>query len=80
MLGLAGGMTLLGVMLLFYDPLVAIPLHGAIQLVSNGSRAWIQREHVERGIVRLVLAAARCRWASSGSRSRSSCRPRSRAR
>jgi uncharacterized membrane protein YfcA len=51
MLGLAGGMTLLAVMLLFYEPLVAIPLHGAIQLVSNASRTWIQRRHVERGIV-----------------------------
>ncbi len=51
MLGLAGGMTLLGIMLLFYDPLVAIPLHGAVQLVSNASRTWIQRSHVERGIV-----------------------------
>jgi uncharacterized membrane protein YfcA len=51
MLGLAGGMTLLSVMLLFYDPLVAIPLHGAIQLVSNSSRAWIQREHVVGDIV-----------------------------
>jgi uncharacterized membrane protein YfcA len=51
MLGLAGGMTLLAILLLFYDPLVAIPLHGAIQLVSNGSRTWIQRSHVERQIV-----------------------------
>lgn len=50
MLGLAGGMTLLAVMLLFYEPLVAIPLHGAVQLVANASRSWIQRRHVERGI------------------------------
>ena len=35
----------------FLDPLEAIPLHGAVQLVSNGSRSWIQRAHVERGIV-----------------------------
>jgi uncharacterized membrane protein YfcA len=49
--GMAGGITLLAVMLLFLDPLVAIPLHGVIQLVSNGSRTWIQRRHVERGIV-----------------------------
>jgi uncharacterized membrane protein YfcA len=33
-------------MLLVLEPLVAIPLHGAIQLVSNGSRTWIQRRHV----------------------------------
>lgn len=45
--GMAGGITLLSVMLLFYEPLVAIPLHGAVQLVSNGSRTVIQRRHVD---------------------------------
>jgi uncharacterized membrane protein YfcA len=49
--GMAGGITLLSVMLLFMDPLVAIPLHGVVQLVSNGSRAVIQRRHVARGIL-----------------------------
>ena len=44
---MAGGITLLSVMLLFFDPLVAIPVHGVVQLVSNGSRTYIQREHVE---------------------------------
>jgi uncharacterized membrane protein YfcA len=49
--GMAGGITLLSVMLLFMDPLVAIPLHGVIQLVSNGARTVIQRRHVARGIL-----------------------------
>jgi uncharacterized membrane protein YfcA len=49
--GMAGGITLLSVMLLFVDPLIAIPLHGVVQLVSNSSRAVIQREHVDRRIV-----------------------------
>ncbi len=43
--GMAGGMTLLSVMLVFLPPLEAIPLHGAIQLASNFSRTVIQREH-----------------------------------
>jgi uncharacterized membrane protein YfcA len=43
--GMAGGMTLLSVMLWFLPPLAAIPLHGAIQLASNFSRTVIQREH-----------------------------------
>ncbi|HEU4427635.1 MAG TPA: sulfite exporter TauE/SafE family protein [Myxococcota bacterium] len=43
--GMAGGMTLLAVMLIFLPPLAAIPLHGAIQLASNFSRTVIQREH-----------------------------------
>jgi hypothetical protein len=41
--GMAGGMTLLAVMLLFLPPLAAIPLHGAIQLAANSSRTLIQR-------------------------------------
>jgi uncharacterized membrane protein YfcA len=49
--GMAGGITLLAVMLLFYDPLVAIPLHGVVQLVSNSSRAVIQREHIRWDII-----------------------------
>ncbi len=49
--GMAGGITLLAAMLLFLPPLVAIPVHGVIQLASNGSRAWIQRRHVDRSIL-----------------------------
>ncbi len=49
--GMAGGITLLAAMLLWLPPLVAIPLHGAIQLASNGSRAWIQRRHVDAPIL-----------------------------
>ena len=48
--GMAGGITLLSVMLLYLDPLWAIPVHGVVQLVSNGSRAWVQRHHVDREI------------------------------
>ncbi len=50
-IGMAGGIVLLSVMLLFLEPLDAIPIHGAVQLISNGSRTWIQRVHVERSIV-----------------------------
>ncbi len=49
--GLAGGITLLAVMLLFFEPLVVLPLHGVIQLVSNLSRAWFQRQHVAPNIL-----------------------------
>ena len=45
--GMAGGITLLSVMLLFFDPLVAIPIHGVVQLVSNSSRTFVQRKHVD---------------------------------
>jgi uncharacterized membrane protein YfcA len=55
-LGMAGGAALLAVMLIWLPPLVAIPLHGAVQLVSNGSRTLIQRRHVRWPIfLRFVL-------------------------
>ena len=44
-LGMAGGIALLGVLLFYLPPLVAIPVHGMIQLVSNGSRVVAQRRH-----------------------------------
>jgi uncharacterized membrane protein YfcA len=45
-LGMAGGMLLLAALLLRLEPTVAIPVHGIVQLVSNGSRAYFLREHV----------------------------------
>jgi uncharacterized membrane protein YfcA len=45
-MGMAGGMLLLAVMLLRLEPALAIPLHGIVQLVSNGSRALFLRRHV----------------------------------
>ena len=50
-IGMAGGITLLSVMLLIFEPLVAIPLHGVIQLVSNSSRSIVQRRHIDWGIL-----------------------------
>jgi uncharacterized protein len=66
-LGMAGGMLLLTVLLLRLDPLVAIPVHGVVQLVSNGSRAWFLREHVQAKVIwlfvlPLVPAAALGLW------------------
>lgn len=49
--GLAGGLLLLALMLLFLDPLVAVPLHGVVQLASNFSRAHLQRRHVRWRLV-----------------------------
>lgn len=46
-MGMAGGMLLLSVMLLRLEPAVAIPVHGVVQLVSNASRALFLRKHVQ---------------------------------
>jgi len=40
-LGMAGGILLLAVMLLFLEPTVAIPIHALVQLTANSSRAVI---------------------------------------
>jgi uncharacterized membrane protein YfcA len=50
-MGMAGGMLLLAVMLLRLEPAVAIPVHGIVQLVSNGSRASFLRTQVRWRVV-----------------------------
>lgn len=49
-LGFGGGMVLLALLLLVVDPLVAIPLHAAIQVVSNATRTVIRRHDVDWSI------------------------------
>jgi uncharacterized membrane protein YfcA len=53
MVGMAGGIVLLAIMLLYFDPLVAIPIPGATQLLANSSRPWVQRASVSWRIVGL---------------------------
>jgi uncharacterized membrane protein YfcA len=45
-LGMAGGVTLLGVMTALLPPPVVVPLHGIVQLASNWTRTWAFRRHV----------------------------------
>lgn len=45
-LGMAGGIMLLAVMLLFLDPAVAIPVHAIAQLASNTSRTLVHRREL----------------------------------
>ncbi len=49
--GFGGGMVLLLVMLFVLDPVVAVAVHGAVQLPSNASRTWRHRRWVDRRIV-----------------------------
>ncbi len=49
--GLGGGIILIAILLLYLEPLAAIPVHGAIQIVSNVTRTAIQRRHVDLGIL-----------------------------
>lgn len=50
-LGMAGGLLLMGVLLLVLPVALAFVVHGLLQLVSNGWRAVLQREHVRWPIV-----------------------------
>lgn len=49
-LGFGGGVVLLALLLLVVEPVVAIPLHAAIQVWSNGTRVVIRRREVDWGI------------------------------
>lgn len=45
--GMGGGAFLLGVMVVAgLDPSNAIPVHAAVQLVSNATRTWAHRRHI----------------------------------
>ena len=50
-LGMAGGLLLLGVLLLVLPATVAFVVHGLLQLVSNGWRAVLQRRHLQWAVV-----------------------------
>lgn len=50
-LGMAGGIMLLVVMLLFLEPSVAIPIHAIAQLASNGSRTLVHLRAIRRDIL-----------------------------
>lgn len=46
-IGMAGGMILLAIMLLFLPVELVIPLHAAVQLISNGTRVLLFIRHVQ---------------------------------
>ena len=57
--GMAGGALLIGIMVVAgLEPAVAVPVHAAVQLVSNATRAWAHRSHINwRPVVILCVAA-----------------------
>ena len=50
-LGMAGGLLLMGALLLVLPATTAFVVHGLLQLVSNGWRAFLQRRHLRGAIV-----------------------------
>jgi uncharacterized membrane protein YfcA len=49
--GMAGGMMLMGVLLLMLPVPVAMVFHGMIQIAANGWRAWLWRRHIRWRVV-----------------------------
>ncbi|UYN95787.1 MAG: sulfite exporter TauE/SafE family protein [Enhydrobacter sp.] len=49
--GMAGGMLLIGFLLVFLPVPVAMVFHGVIQIAANGWRAWLWRRHVKWSVV-----------------------------
>ena len=49
--GMAGGMLLIGFLLLMLPVPVAMVFHGVIQIAANGWRAWLWRHHVKWSVV-----------------------------
>jgi uncharacterized membrane protein YfcA len=55
---LGGGTLMIAVLALVFPPAVVVPIHGAVQLGSNGGRAIVQRAHIQwRLIVWISLGA-----------------------
>lgn len=57
-MGIGGGVLLLAVMAAMVPPAALIPVHGLVQLGSNGNRALLTREHIDWSLLRLFLGGA----------------------
>lgn len=51
LLGMAGGILLLAVLLLYLEPAVAIPVHAIAQLASNASRSLVHLRVIRRDLL-----------------------------
>lgn len=54
-LGMAGGMILMAVLVSTLSVGAAMMLHGAVQATSNGSRSWFLRQHIQWRILPAYL-------------------------
>lgn len=57
-IGMGGGIILMAVMAPSFPPQILIPLHGAIQLVSNGARTFMAFGNVQWSLVRPYVVGA----------------------
>lgn len=52
--GMAGGLILLGILLLVLPVGTAIAVQGAIQIIANGSRAWLSRAWIDWRVLAIM--------------------------
>ena len=57
-LGMAGGMILMAILVSTDSVAAAMMIHGAVQATSNGSRAWFLRSHIQWRILPAYAAGA----------------------
>ena len=57
-LGMAGGMILMAILVSTLSVSAAMMIHGAVQATSNGSRCWFLRRHVQWQILPAYVAGA----------------------
>ncbi len=50
-MGIGGGVLLLAILASTLPPAALIPVHGLVQLGSNGNRAWMTRAHIDWSMV-----------------------------
>lgn len=53
--GMGGGVLLISVMPGFLPPPAIVPVHGLVQVVSTGTRAWFGFSHIEWSVFRAFL-------------------------
>ena len=58
--GMAGGMLLIGFLLVLLPVPVAMVFHGVIQIAANGSRSWLWRQHINWKVVLQFGAGTAC--------------------
>lgn len=57
-LGMAGGIILMALLLALFSVPAAMVMHGAVQATANGSRAWFLRQHIARTVLPPYLLGA----------------------
>lgn len=57
-LGMAGGLILMAILVLLVSVPAAMIIHGAVQSIANGSRAWFLRDHIQWHILPIYIIGA----------------------